>query len=63
MDAQLAELDTRVAALEAQVVALSAMVARLEREPQILHRDASTGQFVSAEDAAADPDGTVRERR
>lgn len=66
-------LNTRVAALESQLAALQSIVAALssrvdhiesqDREPQTVHRDAGTGRFVSEEAAAADPDGTVRERR
>ena len=34
-----------------------------EREPRVLYRDAGTGQLVSAEYAAENPETTVREVR
>ena len=65
-----AELMEQVATLKSQVssqcqaiIALQTQVTALQRPPQVVHRDAGTGQFVSAEEAAADPEGTVTERR
>lgn len=68
--AHLDMLTTRVCTLEAQARTVAATLTEIQQalaklaEPTVeLHRDAGTGQFVSPEEAAADPDGTVRERR